>query len=74
MNRRPDPVVTDLDPGHRVDVTEPALKRTRPGQRLPRLLFPDPRTIRHYEESGLVVSSARSQDGFRRSTEADVAP
>ncbi|MEV0265698.1 MerR family transcriptional regulator [Streptomyces sp. NPDC050617] len=31
------------------------------------------RTIRHYEESGLVVPSARSQGGFRLYTEADVA-
>ncbi|WP_209441357.1 MerR family transcriptional regulator [Streptomyces aureus] len=31
------------------------------------------RTIRHYEESGLVVPSARSQGGFRLYTESDVA-
>ncbi|MFD3656877.1 MerR family transcriptional regulator [Streptomyces sp. NPDC058620] len=31
------------------------------------------RTIRHYEESGLVAPSARSQGGFRLYTEADVA-
>ncbi|WP_413804453.1 MerR family transcriptional regulator [Streptomyces sp. OE57] len=31
------------------------------------------RTIRHYEETGLVISSARSQGGFRLYTEADVA-
>jgi DNA-binding transcriptional MerR regulator len=31
------------------------------------------RTIRHYEEIGLVVPSARSQGGFRLYTEADVA-
>ncbi|WP_282793092.1 MerR family transcriptional regulator [Streptomyces sp. CC224B] len=31
------------------------------------------RTIRHYEESGLVVPSARSQGGFRLYTEIDVA-
>ncbi|MEV0276969.1 MerR family transcriptional regulator [Streptomyces sp. NPDC050610] len=31
------------------------------------------RTIRHYEESGLVVPSARSQGGFRLYTDADVA-
>ncbi len=31
------------------------------------------RTIRHYEETGLVVPSARSQGGFRLYTEADVA-
>nr|WP_306746110.1 MerR family transcriptional regulator [Saccharothrix yanglingensis] len=31
------------------------------------------RTIRHYEEAGLVVPSARSQGGFRLYTEADVA-
>jgi MerR family transcriptional regulator, copper efflux regulator len=31
------------------------------------------RTIRHYEDSGLVVPSARSQGGFRLYTEADVA-
>ncbi|GAA1345082.1 MerR family transcriptional regulator [Streptomyces sanglieri] len=31
------------------------------------------RTIRHYEESGLVVPSARSQGGFRLYTETDVA-
>jgi DNA-binding transcriptional MerR regulator len=31
------------------------------------------RTIRHYEEVGLVVPSARSQGGFRLYTEADVA-
>lgn len=31
------------------------------------------RTIRHYEESGLVVPSARSRGGFRLYTEADVA-
>lgn len=31
------------------------------------------RTIRHYEESGLVIPSARSQGGFRLYTEADVA-
>ncbi|MEV6177751.1 MerR family transcriptional regulator [Streptomyces sp. NPDC052016] len=30
------------------------------------------RTIRHYEEAGLVVPSARSQGGFRLYTEADV--
>ncbi|EGX55702.1 MerR family transcriptional regulator [Streptomyces zinciresistens K42] len=30
------------------------------------------RTIRHYEETGLVVPSARSQGGFRLYTEADV--
>ena len=30
------------------------------------------RTIRHYEESGLVVPSARSQGGFRLYTERDV--
>lgn len=30
------------------------------------------RTIRYYEESGLVVPSARSQGGFRLYTEADV--
>ncbi|WP_241191849.1 MerR family transcriptional regulator [Streptomyces sp. ADI97-07] len=30
------------------------------------------RTIRHYEESGLVVPSARSRGGFRLYTEADV--
>ncbi|MFD3809118.1 MerR family transcriptional regulator [Streptomyces sp. NPDC058611] len=30
------------------------------------------RTIRHYEESGLVVPSARSQGGFRLYTETDV--
>ncbi|MFD9006457.1 MerR family transcriptional regulator [Streptomyces sp. NPDC059582] len=31
------------------------------------------RTIRHYEDSGLVMPSARSQGGFRLYTEADVA-
>ncbi|MGW0610448.1 MerR family transcriptional regulator [Streptomyces sp. NPDC002788] len=31
------------------------------------------RTIRHYEETGLVVPSARSQGGFRLYTDADVA-
>ncbi|MGW0785247.1 MerR family transcriptional regulator [Streptomyces sp. NPDC002913] len=31
------------------------------------------RTIRHYEESGLVVPSARSRGGFRLYTEGDVA-
>ncbi|WP_372351982.1 MerR family transcriptional regulator [Streptomyces sp. KL116D] len=31
------------------------------------------RTIRHYEDSGLVIPSARSQGGFRLYTEADVA-
>ncbi|MEB3961541.1 MerR family transcriptional regulator [Streptomyces kunmingensis] len=31
------------------------------------------RTIRHYEETGLVIPSARSQGGFRLYTEADVA-
>jgi DNA-binding transcriptional MerR regulator len=31
------------------------------------------RTIRHYEETGLVVPSARSRGGFRLYTEADVA-
>ncbi|MFE9937455.1 MerR family transcriptional regulator [Streptomyces hirsutus] len=31
------------------------------------------RTIRHYEEAGLVVPSARSQGGFRLYTEGDVA-
>ncbi|MGW1885921.1 MerR family transcriptional regulator [Streptomyces sp. NPDC001970] len=31
------------------------------------------RTIRHYEETGLVVPSARSHGGFRLYTEADVA-
>ncbi|MEU9865200.1 MerR family transcriptional regulator [Streptomyces sp. NPDC047971] len=31
------------------------------------------RTIRHYEESGLVVPSARSQGGFRLYTESDVS-
>ncbi|MFI6697630.1 MerR family transcriptional regulator [Streptomyces sp. NPDC050509] len=31
------------------------------------------RTIRHYEETGLVVPSARSQGGFRLYTETDVA-
>ncbi|MFF0503431.1 MerR family transcriptional regulator [Streptomyces griseus] len=30
------------------------------------------RTIRHYEETGLVVPSARSQGGFRLYTEKDV--
>ncbi|MEH0419958.1 MerR family transcriptional regulator [Streptomyces sp. B21-083] len=30
------------------------------------------RTIRHYEETGLVIPSARSQGGFRLYTEADV--
>ncbi|MBT2510577.1 MerR family transcriptional regulator [Streptomyces sp. ISL-98] len=30
------------------------------------------RTIRHYEETGLVVPSARSQGGFRLYTESDV--
>jgi DNA-binding transcriptional MerR regulator len=30
------------------------------------------RTIRHYEETGLVVPSARSQGGFRLYTEVDV--
>jgi phage terminase Nu1 subunit (DNA packaging protein) len=32
------------------------------------------RTIRHYEETGLVIPSARSQGGFRLYTENDVAP
>ncbi|TWD12935.1 DNA-binding transcriptional MerR regulator [Streptomyces sp. T12] len=32
-----------------------------------------PRTIRHYEETGLVIPSARSQGGFRLYTETDVA-
>ncbi|GGU18033.1 MerR family transcriptional regulator [Streptomyces violascens] len=31
------------------------------------------RTIRHYEETGLVVPSARSQGGFRLYTQSDVA-
>lgn len=31
------------------------------------------RTIRHYEETGLVIPSARSRGGFRLCTEADVA-
>ncbi|NUP17309.1 MAG: MerR family transcriptional regulator [Streptomyces sp.] len=31
------------------------------------------RTIRHYEDAGLVTPSARSQGGFRLYTEADVA-
>ncbi|MFE6973238.1 MerR family transcriptional regulator [Streptomyces sp. NPDC057682] len=31
------------------------------------------RTIRHYEEAGLVIPSARSQGGFRLYTEVDVA-
>ncbi|GAA2286980.1 MerR family transcriptional regulator [Streptomyces atrovirens] len=31
------------------------------------------RTIRHYEEAGLVVPSARSQGGFRLYTDNDVA-
>ncbi|MER8184918.1 MerR family transcriptional regulator [Kitasatospora sp. NPDC094015] len=31
------------------------------------------RTIRHYEETGLVTPSARSQGGFRLYTEIDVA-
>jgi DNA-binding transcriptional MerR regulator len=31
------------------------------------------RTIRHYEETGLVIPSARSHGGFRLYTEADVA-
>lgn len=31
------------------------------------------RTIRHYEETGLVTPSARSQGGFRLYTEVDVA-
>ncbi|MFI2409773.1 MerR family transcriptional regulator [Streptomyces sp. NPDC018947] len=31
------------------------------------------RTIRHYEETGLVIPSARSQGGFRLYTEGDVA-
>ncbi|MEU9554370.1 MerR family transcriptional regulator [Streptomyces fumanus] len=31
------------------------------------------RTIRHYEETGLVIPSARSQGGFRLYTEHDVA-
>ncbi len=31
------------------------------------------RTIRHYEQTGLVTPSARSQGGFRLYTEADVA-
>ncbi|WP_173266085.1 MerR family transcriptional regulator [Streptomyces pacificus] len=31
------------------------------------------RTIRHYEEAGLVSPSARSQGGFRLYTETDVA-
>ncbi|MFJ6615514.1 MerR family transcriptional regulator [Streptomyces sp. NPDC091289] len=30
------------------------------------------RTIRHYEEAGLVIPSARSQGGFRLYTETDV--
>ncbi|MFF5566943.1 MerR family transcriptional regulator [Streptomyces sp. NPDC012623] len=30
------------------------------------------RTIRHYEDAGLVIPSARSQGGFRLYTEADV--
>ncbi|WP_371749411.1 MerR family transcriptional regulator [Streptomyces sp. NBC_01283] len=32
-----------------------------------------PRTIRHYEDVGLVIPSARSQGGFRLYTEDDVA-
>ncbi len=31
------------------------------------------RTIRHYEETGLIIPSARSQGGFRLYTETDVA-
>ncbi|KQW05186.1 MerR family transcriptional regulator [Streptomyces sp. Root369] len=31
------------------------------------------RTIRHYEDAGLVIPSARSQGGFRLYTESDVA-
>ncbi|MEV2248007.1 MerR family transcriptional regulator [Streptomyces sp. NPDC049970] len=31
------------------------------------------RTIRHYEETGLVIPSARSQGGFRLYTETDVS-
>lgn len=31
------------------------------------------RTIRHYEEAGLIVPSARSKGGFRLYTEADVS-
>ncbi|GGQ84881.1 MerR family transcriptional regulator [Streptomyces flaveolus] len=31
------------------------------------------RTIRHYEETGLVIPSARSRGGFRLYTEADIA-
>lgn len=31
------------------------------------------RTIRHYEETGLVIPSARSQGGFRLYTDADVS-
>jgi MerR family copper efflux transcriptional regulator len=31
------------------------------------------RTIRHYEDTGLVIPSARSQGGFRLYIEADVA-
>jgi DNA-binding transcriptional MerR regulator len=31
------------------------------------------RTIRHYEETGLVVPSARSEGGFRLYTETDIA-
>ncbi len=31
------------------------------------------RTIRHYEDTGLVLPSARSQGGFRLYTESDVA-
>ncbi|MGN5637362.1 MerR family transcriptional regulator [Streptomyces sp. AC154] len=31
------------------------------------------RTIRHYEETGLVIPSARSRGGFRLYTETDVA-
>ncbi|MFI1159450.1 MerR family transcriptional regulator [Streptomyces sioyaensis] len=31
------------------------------------------RTMRHYEETGLVIPSARSQDGFRVYTEPDAA-
>ncbi|WP_406004967.1 MerR family transcriptional regulator [Streptomyces sp. NBC_00637] len=31
------------------------------------------RTIRHYEDTGLVVPSARSQGGFRLYTDSDVA-
>jgi DNA-binding transcriptional MerR regulator len=31
------------------------------------------RTIRHYEEAGLVIPSARSQGGFRLYTERDIA-